>query len=43
VWPGKPITAHWSIPDPAAVKDSPAQIALAFACRMLSQRIGILA
>jgi arsenate reductase (thioredoxin) len=43
VWPGKPVTAHWGIPDPAAVKGSPTRIALAFneACRMLSQRIGI--
>jgi arsenate reductase (thioredoxin) len=43
VWPGKPVTAHWGIPDPAAVTGSPTQISLAFneACRMLSQRIGI--
>jgi protein-tyrosine-phosphatase len=41
VWPGKPMTAHWGIPDPAAVAGSPAEIALAFkeAYRMLSQRI----
>lgn len=43
IWPGKPITAHWGIPDPAAVQGTEAEIALAFseACRMLSQRIGI--
>jgi arsenate reductase (thioredoxin) len=43
VWPGRPITAHWGIPDPAAVQGSPPRISLAFneACRMLSQRIGI--
>lgn len=41
VWPGKPITAHWGIPDPAAAKGSDAEIALAFrdAYRMLSRRI----
>jgi arsenate reductase len=45
VWPGKPVTAHWGIPDPAAVKGSPTQIALAFheACRMLSRRIAAFA
>lgn len=43
VWPGKPITAHWGIPDPTAVKGSPTKIALAFneTCRMLSQRISV--
>lgn len=41
VWPGKPMTAHWGIPDPAAVEGSPAQVALAFkeAYAMLSRRI----
>jgi protein-tyrosine-phosphatase len=44
-WPGQPMTAHWGIPDPAAVRGSPAEVALAFkdAYRMLSQRIGIFA
>jgi protein-tyrosine-phosphatase len=44
VWPGRPITAHWGVPDPAEAKGSPAEIALAFkdAYRMLNQRIGIL-
>jgi protein-tyrosine-phosphatase len=43
VWPGQPMTAHWGIPDPAAVTGSPAEIAVAFkdAYRMLHQRIGI--
>jgi protein-tyrosine-phosphatase len=43
VWPGQPMTAHWGIPDPAAAKGSPAEVALAFkdAYRMLHQRIGI--
>jgi protein-tyrosine-phosphatase len=44
-WPGQPMTAHWGIPDPAAAKGSPAEIALAFkdAYRMLLQRIGVFA
>jgi protein-tyrosine-phosphatase len=41
IWPGKPMTAHWGVPDPAAVQGSDAEIALAFkeAYRMLSRRI----
>jgi arsenate reductase len=30
VWPGHPATAHWGIPDPAAVTGSGAEIARAF-------------
>ncbi len=30
-WPGQPMTAHWGIPDPAAVHGSPEEIANAFA------------
>lgn len=30
VWPGKPITAHWSFPDPAAVESTEAKQRLAF-------------
>lgn len=43
VWPGQPMTAHWGIPDPAAVCGSAAEIALAFsnAYRMLLRRIEI--
>jgi arsenate reductase (thioredoxin) len=42
-WPGHPMTAHWSVPDPAAAAGSPAEIALAFknAYRILEQRIQI--
>jgi protein-tyrosine-phosphatase len=41
IWPGQPITAHWGMPDPAAVEGEPASIALAFAdtYRMLTNRI----
>jgi protein-tyrosine-phosphatase len=43
VWSGRPMTAHWGIPDPAAAEGTPAQRALAFAdaYRMLSNRISI--
>jgi arsenate reductase (thioredoxin) len=30
VWPGHPMTAHWGIPDPAAVRTSPEAIQEAF-------------
>src|SRR5258708_10765749 len=45
VWPGQPMTAHWGIPDPAEVKGTPAEIALAFkdAYRMLHRRISVFA
>jgi arsenate reductase len=45
LWPGQPMTAHWGIPDPAAVTGTPAEVALAFkdAYRLLNQRIGIFA
>lgn len=41
IWPGQPMSAHWGLPDPAAVQSSPAEIALAFAdaYRMLNNRI----
>ena len=43
VWPGQPVTAHWGIPDPAAVNGGASEIAHAFneTHRMLAQRIGI--
>ena len=42
VWPGQPMTAHWGLPDPAAVKGTDVELALAFAetYRMLNNRIG---
>ncbi|MDE1939559.1 MAG: arsenate reductase ArsC [Alphaproteobacteria bacterium] len=43
VWPGQPVTAHWGIPDPAAVDGSEAEKMQAFreALRMLSNRIRV--
>ncbi len=43
LWPGHPATAHWGVPDPAAVTGSPIDIQLAFddAYRMLANRIGV--
>jgi arsenate reductase len=29
-WPGQPTTAHWGIPDPAAEKGTPEEVARAF-------------
>jgi arsenate reductase len=43
-WPGQPITAHWGVPDPAAVEGTPEQIEKAFrdAFVALDRRIGLL-
>ncbi|MGE0232258.1 MAG: arsenate reductase ArsC [Flavobacteriaceae bacterium] len=43
VWPGQPMSAHWGIPDPAAVEGSEAEKHLAFddTYRMLERRISI--
>jgi arsenate reductase (thioredoxin) len=43
VWPGQPMTAHWGLPDPAAVEGTEAERHLAFAdaYRMLLNRISI--
>ena len=42
-WPGQPMTAHWGIPDPAAVKGTTEEIARAFhdAFVILDRRIGL--
>lgn len=43
IWPGQPMSAHWGLPDPAAVEGSEAEKTLAFAdaYRMLNNRISI--
>lgn len=41
IWPGHPMTAHWGVPDPAAVTGTPEQIARAYrdAFSLLDRRI----
>ncbi len=43
IWPGQPMTAHWGLPDPAAIEGSEAEQRAAFAdtMRRLHSRIGI--
>lgn len=43
IWPGQPMTAHWGVPDPAAVAGTPEQIERAFrdAFVALDRRIGL--
>lgn len=45
VWPGQPMTAHWGVPDPAAVVGSEEQIRRAFrdTAVVLKRRIELLA
>jgi arsenate reductase len=42
-WPGQPMTAHWGVPDPAAVKGTPEEIERAFsqAFSVLDRRISL--
>jgi protein-tyrosine-phosphatase len=44
VWPGQPMTAHWGLPDPAAVTGSEAEIGRAFhdTAVVLRRRIDLL-
>lgn len=43
VWPGQPISAHWGVPDPAAVEGSTAEVERAYrdAFFMLDRRISL--
>jgi arsenate reductase len=43
IWPGQPMTAHWGIPDPAAVKGTTEQVEKAFreAFFLLDRRISL--
>jgi arsenate reductase len=43
IWPGQPMTAHWGVPDPAAVAGTPEQIERAFrdAFILLERRISL--
>lgn len=45
VWPGHPVTAHWGIPDPAAITGSEAEAAAAFKAthRLLATRLAAFA
>jgi protein-tyrosine-phosphatase len=44
-WPGQPMTAHWGVPDPAAVEGTQIEIDHAFqmALRVLQRRIELFA
>lgn len=43
IWPGQPMTAHWGVPDPAAVQGSAAEVERAFrnAFFILERRISL--
>lgn len=43
LWPGQPMTAHWGVPDPAAVAGTPGQMERAFrdAFMILERRISL--
>jgi len=43
IWPGQPMTAHWGIPDPAAVTGTADDVERAYrdAFMMLDRRIGL--
>jgi arsenate reductase (thioredoxin) len=44
IWPGQPMTAHWGVPDPAAVEGTPEHVERAFrdAFMILDRRISLL-
>ena len=43
IWPGQPMTAHWGVPDPAAVEGSVQEVEGAYreAFSILERRIGL--
>jgi arsenate reductase (thioredoxin) len=43
IWPGQPMSAHWGVPDPAAVTGPEVVQRAAFAetCRMMNNRISV--
>src|SRR2546425_666739 len=43
IWPGQPMTAHWGVPDPAAVRGTKAEVERAFrdAFFLLDRRISL--
>jgi arsenate reductase (thioredoxin) len=43
LWPGQPMTAHWGVPDPAAVAGTPEEVGKAFreAFMILDRRINL--
>ena len=43
IWPGQPMTAHWGVPDPAAVKGTDSEVQKAFrdAFFLLDRRISL--
>jgi arsenate reductase (thioredoxin) len=43
IWPGQPMTAHWGVPDPAAMTGTPEQVEKAFrdAFMILDRRINL--
>ena len=43
IWPGQPMTAHWGIPDPAAVEGGAAESAFRDAYQQLQRRIELFA
>jgi protein-tyrosine-phosphatase len=45
IWPGQPMTAHWGVPDPAAIQGAHAEIVTAFrdAFLVLQRRIELFA
>ena len=42
IWPGQPMTAHWGVPDPAAVRGTAEEVKRAYCAFVtLERRIGL--